>query len=278
MPIKIIYLFISCFMIKTAYTQELYVFSEPASNMPSHSLSAKLNYRSPVSKYNNYYKQRYTPELMFGVNSKWMLHASGTFSDFYSPVVRWESVKGYAKYRFYSNDDVHRHFRMAAFAEGSYSRNPFYYGDINMDGDNSGVQAGLIATQLVNKLAVSATASVIKVFADEGEHAGHLGHSLKALYYSLSAGYLLLPVEYTSYKQMNLNIYFETIGMKGFDAGDYMLDLAPALQFIFNSNLKVNLGARLQVMGNMLRVGEQNYYVSLERTFLGALQRKKKKL
>ena len=44
---------------------------------------------------------------------------------------------------------------MAAFAEGSYSRSPFYYGDINLDGDNSGVQAGIIATQLVNKLAVS---------------------------------------------------------------------------------------------------------------------------
>jgi len=57
-----------------------------------------------------------------------------------------------------------------------------------------------------------------------------------------------------------------------------MLDLAPALQFIFNSNFKVNLGARLQVSGNMLRVGESNYFVSLERTFLGALRHRKKSL
>ena len=64
--------------------------------------------------------------------------------------------------------------------------------------------------------------------------------------------------------------------MKGFDAGDYMLDMAPALQLIFNSNLKINVGARLQVMGNMLRIGERNYYLSLERTFLGALQHKEK--
>ena len=257
-------------------SQELYVFSEPASNMPAHSISAKLGYRSPVSRENNFYRQRYTPEIMLGLDKHWMVHLSGTFSDFYSPTVRAESVKGYAKYRFYSNDDVHQHFRMAAFAEASYSRRPFYYGDINLDGDNSGVQAGIIATQLVNKLAVSGTASVIKVFAEESEHVAHLGYSQQALYYSLSAGYLLFPLNYSSYKQTNLNIYFETIGMKGFEGGDYMLDLAPALQLIFNSNFKVNLGARFQAAGNMLRPGETNYYVSLERTFLGALQRKKK--
>ena len=129
-------------------------------------MSAKLTYRTPVSKYNNTYRQRYTPELMFGLNKKWMLHLSSSFSDFYTTQLRWESVKTYVKYRFYSDDDVHRHFRMAAFAEAAYSRSPFYYGDINLDGDNSGVQAGIIATQLVNKLAVSATASLLSVFAN----------------------------------------------------------------------------------------------------------------
>jgi hypothetical protein len=271
-----IYMLVCCLVSQMAVSQELYVFTEPASNMPAHSLSAKLTYRTPVSKYNSLYRQRYTPELMFGLNKQWMLHVAGSFSDFYTSQMRWESVKTYAKYRFYSNDDVHRHFRMAAFAEAAYSRSPFYYGDINLDGDNSGVQAGLIATQLVSKLAVSGTASVIKVFADRNEHVHHMDHSLYALYYSLSAGWLLFPLNYADYKQTNLNLYFEAIGMKGFDMGDYMLDLAPALQFIFNSNFKVNLGARLQVTGNMLRVGESNYFVSLERTFLGALRHRKK--
>jgi hypothetical protein len=258
--------------------QELYVFSEPASNMPSNSVSAKLTYRTPVSKYNNDYKQRITPELMFGVNKKWMLHLAGSFSDFYTSQLRWESVKAYAKYRFYSNDDIHRHFRMAAFAEGSWSRSPFYYGDINLDGDNSGVQAGVIATQLLDKLALSGTASLLKVFADRAVHVQQLDHSVNAFYYSLSAGYLLFPLNYSDYKQTNLNIYCEAIGMKGLDKGDYMFDLAPALQLIFNSNFKINLGARLQVTGNMARIGEKNYYVSMERTFLGALKHRKKSL
>ncbi len=266
------------FIANTASSQELYVFSEPASNMPAHSVSAKLDYRIPVSDINNTYRQRYSPELMFGLSKKWMLHVAGSFSDFYMPQIRWESVKTYAKYRFYSADDVHRHFRMAAFGEAAYSRNPFYYGDLNLDGDNSGVRAGIIATQLVNKLAVSGTASIIETFASAASHAAHPENSTAAFSYSLSAGYLLFPLNYSDYKQTNLNIYVETIGMKGIEKGDYMLDLAPALQFIFNSNLKLNLGARLQVTGNMIRPGEKNYFIGLERTFLGALKHPKKSL
>lgn len=272
---SIIFFFISCCIVQITYSQELYVFTEPASNMPAGSLSAKMIHRSLVSKYNSDYRQRYTPELMFGINRQWMLHVSSGFSNFYTSQLRWESVKTYAKYRFYSADDVHRHFRMAAFAEAAYSRSPFYYGDINLEGDNSGVQAGIIATGLLNKLAVSATTSIIKVFADRTEHVVQLGQSIHALYYSLSAGYLLLPFNYSSYKQTNLNLYVETIGMKGLDKGDYMLDLAPALQLIFNSNVKINLGARLQVTGNMQRIAEKNYFISVERTFLGAWHHKK---
>ena len=275
---KWIFFLAACCCVQVLQAQELYVFSEPASNMPAHSLSAKFSYRSPVSKYNSLYKQRFTPELMFGLSKQWMLHLGTSFSNFYGSQLRWESVKIYAKYRFYSNDEVHRHFRMAAFGEAAYSRSPFYYGDINLDGDNSGVQAGLIATQLVNKLAVSGTASVISVFANRNYHVDHLGHSLNALYYSVSAGYLLFPFSYDNYQQTNLNLYLEAIGMKGFNKGDYMFDLAPALQIIFNSNFKINLGARMEVSSNMLRVGEHNYFISAERTFLGALKHHKKLL
>lgn len=275
---QLLFVLVSCCTVAAAQAQELYVFSEPASNMPTNSLAAKLTYRVPDSKFNNDYKQRYTPELMFGLNRQWMLHVSTSFSNFYTSQVRWESIKTYAKYRFYSNDEVHRHFRMAAFGEAAYSRSPFSYGELGLDGDNSGVQAGLIATQLVNKLAVSGTASVIKVFANRTLHVDQLEHSLQAFYYTLSAGYLLLPFNYTSYNQTNLNIYCEAIGMKGFDKGDYMVDIAPALQLIFNSNFKINLGARLQLGSNMQRIGEKNYFISLERTFLGVLKHHKKSL
>ncbi len=257
--------------------QELYVFTEPASNMPASSISAKLTAKYPNSKYNNYFKQRYKPEIMFGITKNLMVHASSTFSDYYSYRLRLESGRLYAKWRFYSKDDIHRHFRLAAFAEGAYSNSPFLYGDINLEGDNSGMHGGLIATQLLNKLAISGTAGVIKVYSKTAQHSGHEGHSLEALNYSLSAGYLLFPKSYTDYKQPNLNLYMEMLGMKGLKQNDFMLDLAPAVQLIVNSNLKINAGYRFQVKGNMLRVGEQSWQLSLERTFLGVLKNKTKR-
>jgi hypothetical protein len=256
--------------------QELYVFSEPASNMPAKSISAKITAKYPNSKYNDFFKQRYMPELMFGINKHLMVHASATFSDYYTVNPAWESVKLYAKYRFLSIDNVHRHFRMAAFVDGSYSKSPFLYGEINTDGDNSGIQGGLIATQLVNKLAVSGTAAFTKVFAEKGEHTVHGEHDVKAVNYSLSAGYLLFPRQYEDFNQTNLNLYLELLGMRGIDKKHSMVDLAPAIQLIFNSNLKLNVGYRFQLKGDMLRVGERTWLISIERTFLGALKRNKR--
>src|SRR5262245_49048905 len=107
--------------------QELYVFSEPASNMPSKSVSFKLTSRFADNEEVGIVNQRYTPEVMFGLNKNWMIHASTSFSDFSSTGLSWESLRGYAKYRFFSNDDIHKHFRMAAFADASYSRNNDVY-------------------------------------------------------------------------------------------------------------------------------------------------------
>jgi len=259
----------------SGYAQELYVFSEPASNMPARSISAKIGARYPDSKYNDFFKQRYLPEIMFGINKNLMVHTSATFSDYYSVHVRWESAKLYAKYRVYSHDEVHRHFRLATFVDGSYTKSPFLYGELSLDGDNSGVQAGLIATQLLNKLAISGTTSVTRVFADEGEHSVHSEHARKVFNYSLSAGYLLFPLHYTDFKQTNLNLYVELLGMRGIDKKHGMVDLAPALQLIFNSNLKLNVGYRFQLKGDMSRVGEKTLYLAVERTFLEFFQKKK---
>jgi hypothetical protein len=259
------------FAMNVVEAQELYVFSEPASNMPAHSVSTKLTTRFANAEK---IKQRYIPELMFGINKNVMLHASATFSDIYTDNLRWESVKLYGKYRFFSNDEVHSHFRMAAFADVAYTRNKVLYDELNLDGDHSGVQAGLIATKLVNRLAISGTAAYIKAFNQPFSiHHGNM-FGLQALNYSLSAGYLLLPKQYTSYNQTNVNLYVEVLGMQGLEKGDYMLDVAPALQFIFNSNSKLNLGARFQAGGNMMRIANNNYFISVERTFLNALKHK----
>jgi len=263
-----------------AEAQELYVYTEPASNMPAHSLSAKLsaNLIGRQQGNSNRFMQRYTPEIMLGLNKKWMVHVGGTFADMHTTNFRWESVYLYGKYRFLSKDELHSHFRMAAFVDGSYTRSPFHYEEITLQGDRSGVQLGLIATQLWNKLAISGIVSHTQVLDESrNDKVVYIPERIyQAMNYSLSAGYLVLPFQYTDYKQTNLNIYTEVLAQQSLDRKAYYVDLAPALQLIFNSNAKLNLGYRFQLDGDMERMTESSWLISFERTFLNALKRKKK--
>ena len=146
--------FLPAFLVFIGFTttaQELFPYTEPASNMPAKSMSLKLNAMFGNGVHGDKIDQRYSPEVMFGLSKKWMLHAGLTFSNMYENFFYYESARVYAKYRFLSNDDVHKHFRMAAFATVAYSRNHLQHNELNLMGDHSGVQAGLIATQLWNK-------------------------------------------------------------------------------------------------------------------------------
>lgn len=255
--------------------QELYVFSEPASNVPAKSLSAKITARLADNVNEGKLNQRYMPELTAGISKQLMFRASTTFSDFYSAGMKWESVKGYLKWRFLSNDGIHSHFRMAAYVDGSYSRNDLVYDEMNLDGDNSGIQGGIIGTQLINKLALSGTAGVMRIWDEKfGTPHGDM-HDQTAFNYSLSAGYLLFPRNYDNYDQVNLNLYVEMLGMKGFQNGMYYVDIAPALQLIFSSSTKVNLGARFEATGDMNRLARNNYYLSVERSFLNVFGKRR---
>jgi hypothetical protein len=262
-----------CLFATMTKSQELYVFTEPASNMPAKSLSVKLSGmfmgRQP---WHNRPMQRYMPELMFGVNKKVMLHLGGTVSDMHTSNLAWESVYVYGKYRFLSKDEIHRHFRMAAFADVSYSRAPFHNDDVSLQGDKSGIQAGIIATQLWNRFALSGSVSHTQLL-DKSRNSKNViyvpSRIYQAMNYTISAGYLLLPKNYTDYKQLNLNLYTEVLAQQSLDRKAYYIDLAPAVQMIFNSNTKLNVGYRFQLDGTMQRMAkDNNWVISLERTFL----------
>jgi len=271
---KIIYMVVLVLLGATASTQELYVYTEPASNMPAKSISAKWNTQLLNSLHHNRVEQRHTPEVMFGLNKQWMVHVAGTFSDMYTSQLRWESVRLYAKYRFLSVDDVHKHFRMAAFAEVAHSRNPAFYEEVSLNGDQSGLLAGIVATQLWQKLAVSSSVSFTQVTTEKPKFIPE-AYPWQALNYSLSAGYLVLPRTYTSFRQTNLNVYVELLGQQTTDRKQYYVDLAPALQLIFNSNAKVNMGYRFQLNSDMHRMAEKSWQLGFEYVFLNALQKKK---
>lgn len=257
--------------------QELYVFSEPASNMPAKSISIKLTDHFVTNdKIYGRLSQRFMPQVMFGISKKVMVHIGATLGNMHTTDFKYESISLYAKYRFLSKDEIHKHFRMAVFADASTTKAPFHYDEITLMGDKSGVELGLIATQLWHKLAVSGTLSHTQVL-DKSRNNKVIyipNRNYQAMNYSLSAGYLLFPKEYTDYKQMNLNLYTEILAQQTLDQKKHYIDIAPALQFIFNSNFKVNIGYRFQATGNMERMATNSWQISLERTFLNWLDSK----
>jgi hypothetical protein len=180
----------------------------------------------------------------------------------------------YAKWRWLSIDDVHKHFRAAAFLKGIYSSNDLLYDELTGEGDQSALQAGLIFTQLVNKLAVSSTLTWNEVLDEERwlKYAGPRNFGYSSLNYALSAGYLVYPKKYSSYGQTNFNLYLEIIGSNGIDRQFNFLDLAPAAQFIFNSSSKLNVGYRFQVAGNAFRMAQSGFNVSFEQSFLSVFK------
>ena len=268
---KIVMLLIVLMMQKLS-AQELYIFSEPASNMPAKSLSIKQTAKL-LNDQNNIFRQRQLTELMIGLNKNLMLHIGTTFSTMFTDNIKWESVKLYAKYRFFENDKMQAHFRMAAFTEAAYSNNNPVLDEISLDGDQRGVQLGLIATQLIHKLALSSTISIAENYQlSRFNKVIPQPNAYQAISYSLSAGYLLLPKEYINYSQTNINVYVELLGQKSIDQNKYFIDLAPAAQFIFNSAVKVNTVYRFQLNGNMQRMSSNSFLISIEWLFLNVLK------
>lgn len=240
-----------------AQSQELYVFTEPASNMPAKSVGIRL---TNEGIFNAGAMNRTIPEVMIGFNKNLMAHAQGFFSDM-DGKYRLEGGSLYGKYRFLSKDGNQQHLRAAVFGRLSTSKRPVYTEDINLEGDNSGAQAGIIVTQLLHKLALSGTVSYTKAFDVESNSVVGMPQPDQLLGYSLSSGYLVLPVVYKNYNQPNFNLYFEVLGKTNPANGKSYVDFAPAMQVIINSRTRIDLGYRFQVAGDIPGRYTKNMYL-----------------
>jgi hypothetical protein len=141
-------------------SQELFVFAEPASNMPSKALgvrSSNMLQQSNTGKY--YYHQM--PEIMWGISPKLMLHLQSTFSNVANNSFIFNGASLYTKYRFYSEDDVHNHFRLSATAKMGYSNITTPSNEIDIGDNNTGAELGIIATKLINKTAINNALSIV---------------------------------------------------------------------------------------------------------------------
>ena len=270
------FLYTVALILSIQYTsaQELFVFTEPASNMPAKSLGFRGMSMIGTGGSNNQTNIHLMPEVMVGFNNKWMAHAQGFFSNVNNKFVA-EGLSGYVKFRFLSNDEVHQHFRMAAFVRASYNNALVHQDEIETMGHNSGFETGIIATQLLHKTALSSSISFEKaVFTNIDPK--DAGQPNSAINYTLSFGQLLLPKVYTSYQQTNFNFMVELLGQSLINSQKHYIDFAPSLQLIFNSVTRLDFGFRTPIYSNMERTSTNLYVIKVEHNLFNVLKRKKK--
>jgi len=248
--------------------QELYVYTEPASNMAAKSIGIRADQLlvKDLHKGSGATSYHLVPRVMWGISRKFMFHANA-FAGNMDGRFSFSGGSLYLKYRFLSNDDVHKHFRLAAYGQYSFNNSRIHEYSINLDGHNSGYEAGLIATKLVNKLALSASVSWMHA-TDNGSQKFLFGDKLRnAMGYTLSAGRLMLPKEYTSYRQTNMNLMVEFLGQVNAYNGYGWFDIAPSVQFIFNSRARLDVGYRVPLVKKLLRYSAEGVLLRLEYNF-----------
>lgn len=197
----------------------------------------------------------------------------------------------YGKYRFLTHDKQNEHFRMAAYAEYSYLHVAHDESEPTLLDDTKGYGVGLIATYLKKHFTVSLTAGII-IPGEYSETVHDFNGGLQntiirygdAFKYNLSFGYLLYPNKYKSYKEININAYVEFLGKSFGDAkinqngnevipetelllAGHYVEVHPALQFIFNSNLRVDLSVGFPLINKSLARFYPIYSVGIQRYF-----------
>ena len=254
----------------TTRAQELFTHTEPASTRAVGSISFRLD-NSIMDELNtskiNYHV---IPEIMLGISRKLMI-AGNVFLSNRSERLKTEGGSFYTRYRFYSNDALQKHFRMAAFGRISYNNSDIHQEEINMYGHNTGVEVGFVATQLLKKVALSSSVSYVKATDNGGNNKFVYGSgNSKALNYTFSVGKLILPKEYKDYRQTNLNWMIEFLSQVNTGSGNYYMDIAPTIQLIFNSQGRLDLGYRKEVNATLLRTAPDGFFVRLEYSFFNA--------
>lgn len=261
------------------FSQELFVVSEPASNLPAKALSMRVSNKFMSGKRHHIsgkneenWMHRIIPEIGIGLNKKLNLRCSAFIANYYQSNFKLEGINCYLKYRFFSSDDLHRHFRMAAFSRVSIIDHDLYFREINLEGDNAGINNGIVATQLLHKLAISATFGHVFTLDHIGASRPDFvaAHSLN---YTLSTGYLLLPFHYKNYHQPNLNVYLELNGRNSLsEYNSNVYDLYPALQLILKSYMRIDLGYRYQIKSNVARNAYSAFLLRFEYNIFNALK------
>ncbi|SEP66657.1 hypothetical protein [Flavobacterium urocaniciphilum] len=262
---KILLLFVAL-NCQNLFSQELFVITDPASNVPANSLAVNVMQSLFKEEMKSGYNYHFMPEVTYGLNKNLMFRASAFVSNRGNELVT-EGGGFYTKYRFYSTDDLNSHFRMAAFGRFSFNNADIHQEQIEIMGHNSGFETGLVATKLIKKVAISSTLSFEKALDNTSKNPfpDYIGDN--ATNYTLSVGKLMYPKKYTNYKQTNINLMMEFVGQTINENGKSYLDVMPAVQFIFNSQARLDLAYRQELVSSMVRSAPNGFYFNLYYTF-----------
>jgi len=267
---KLRFLLIAFIFSLSCTAQELYSATEPASNIASGAIGFRLNNSIMDERNSSKINYHLIPEVMLGISRKLMVSGNVFFSN-RSEVFRSEGGSLYMKYRFFSSDAVQRHFRMAVFGRISYNNSDIHQEEINMNGHNTGTEIGMVATQLLRKVALSSGISFLNAMDNGNNNKFVYGlKESKAINYTFSFGKLILPKAYKDYRQTNINFMVEFLNQVNVGSGKYYVDIAPTIQMIFNSQSRVDIGYRKELSSTLLRTAPNGFYIRLEHNFFNA--------
>ena len=247
--------------------QELYINSEPASLIPKGTKVVRLTNSNIFLDGSNIMGSIgnafiVTPSLSYGISKKIMVSGSIQFANKpyeqdMTPNFGLNGFKIYSKQRILSTDKQKYHTRLSSFIKYSYHEDKFMKDNIDIDLQDTGFELGLIGTQLINKLAISITTAITRISnIDEkftqGSTVKWQTTNLNTFKNSISAGYLLFPRKYNSYKQTNFNLYVEyltnTILNENFPVryDKFRSTFAPGIQFIIMSRSRLDFSYKIR--------------------------------
>ena len=259
-------LFLS-FIPSLSSAQELYINTEPASLIPKGTKVVRLNHHSIFLNGTNIMGGIgnaiiMSPSISYGLSKKIMVSGSFQFSNKpyeqdMMPNFGFSGFKLYSKQRILTTDKQKYHTRLSSFIKYSYHDNKFMKDNLDIELQDTGFEFGIIGTQLINKLAISVTSAVTRISnIDEKYTSGSTVKwqkiNLNTIQNSISAGYLLFPRKYKSYKQTNFNLYLEyltnTILTRSFPDRYHKFSstLAPGIQFIIMSRSRLDFSYKIR--------------------------------
>lgn len=268
---KRFFLFWLLFICQNNFAQELFVVTDPASNIPANTLSVRMMQSVFKEQIQTGYNYHAMPEITYGISKNLMVRST-LFVSTRSKSLITEGASFYAKYRFFSTDDLNSHFRLATFGRYSFNKADIHQEEIEIMGHNTGFETGIIATQLIKKVAISTSISFEKAFDNKPDYPFPTNQGNNATNYTLSVGKLMYPKKYTSFKQTNINLMLEFLGQTINQNGKSYLDIVPSIQFIINSQSRIDFGYRQQLYNSMVRSAPNGIYFNLEYNFFNVFK------